>query len=97
MSQAIKRVIADWIGIDMTPQMLARALPAIRSAMHPNDELIVVDSASTDTDVAVIAADIADSVVRTDLPGLGRARNAGWTRARRRIVARGADPSRAGS
>lgn len=69
------------------PQMLARALPAIRSAMHPKDELIVVDSASTDTDVAVIAADIADSVVRTDLPGLGRARNAGWTRARRRIVA----------
>src|SRR3954452_7258303 len=69
------------------PQMLARALPAIRSAMHPNDELIVVDSASTDTDVAVIAVDIADSVVRTALPGLGRARNAGWTRARRPVVA----------
>src|SRR3954470_2588619 len=69
------------------PQMLARALPSVRLAMHPNDELIVVDSASTDTDVAVIAADIADSVVRTALPGLGRARNAGWTRARRGIVA----------
>jgi glycosyltransferase involved in cell wall biosynthesis len=67
--------------------MLARALPAIRSAMQPSDELVVVDSASTDTDVAVVAADIADSVVRTALPGLGRARNAGWTRAHRGIVA----------
>src|SRR4051794_5704001 len=69
------------------PRMLAHALPSVRSAMQPNDELIVVDSASTDTDVAVIAADIADTVVRTDLPGLGRARNAGWARARRHIVA----------
>jgi glycosyltransferase involved in cell wall biosynthesis len=55
--------------------------------MRPVDELIVVDSASTDAEVAVVAADIADSVVRTALPGLGRARNAGWTLARRDIVA----------
>jgi glycosyltransferase involved in cell wall biosynthesis len=68
-------------------EMLARALPAVRSAMRSVDELIVVDSASTDANVAVIAADLADSVVRTALPGLGRARNAGWTRARRGIVA----------
>src|SRR3954452_2590926 len=68
------------------PQMLARALPAIRSAMHPKDELIVVDSAATDTDVAVLAADIAHSVVRTALPGLGRPPKAAWTDALRRIV-----------
>jgi glycosyltransferase involved in cell wall biosynthesis len=68
-------------------EMLARALPRVRSVMRPADELIVVDSASTDATVGVVAAENADTVVRTGRPGLGHARNAGWQRARHDVVA----------
>jgi len=67
--------------------MLRAALATVRSAMRPQDELVVVDSASVDTAVSVIAAEAGARVVRADRPGLGRARNLGWRAATMPVVA----------
>lgn len=55
--------------------------------LRPQDELVVVDSASVDAGVAVAAADSGAHVVRASAPGLGRARNLGWRAASRPVVA----------
>ena len=67
--------------------MLRRALVAIQAAVRPQDELVVVDSASVDASVAVVAAESGARVVRAERPGLGHARNLGWRTASRPIVA----------
>jgi glycosyltransferase involved in cell wall biosynthesis len=67
--------------------MLRDALASVRAAMRPVDELVVVDSASVDTAVGVIAAESGARVVRADRPGLGRARNLGWRTATKDVVA----------
>ena len=66
---------------------LAEALRAVRAAMGDEDELIVVDSASTDPAVAEVAAALGATVVRSALPGACRARNLGWRAARHDLVA----------
>lgn len=58
--------------------LLAESLTAIRAVLRPGDELVVVDSASTDGSVAAVASAGGARVVRVEAPGLGRARNAGW-------------------
>ena len=61
------------------PEMLARCLESVVKAMGPEDELIVVDSASKDAKaVEQAAVGFGARVIRTDLPGAGRARNVGW-------------------
>lgn len=61
------------------PEMLARAVGALRDALGPDDELVVVDSASVDAArVAEVAAAQGARLVRCDAPGVNRARNAGW-------------------
>lgn len=67
--------------------LLARALDALRVVLRPQDELVVVDSASTDADVVAVAARHDADVVRLDRAGLGRAREAGRSRATRPVVA----------
>jgi GT2 family glycosyltransferase len=66
---------------------LRTALAAVTAALRPQDELVVVDSASVDAGVAVAAAESGARVVRADRPGLGRARNLGWRAATRSVVA----------
>lgn len=68
-------------------QRLADALPAVTASMHPADELIVVDSASLDLEVAVVAERSGARLLRAARPGLGHARNIGWRAARRPIIA----------
>lgn len=60
------------------PEKLVRCLASLRAALGPDDELVVVDSASTDPAVAKVALDGGAVVVRCDRPGVDRARNAGW-------------------
>ena len=70
------------------PQMLERCLKSLRAAMGPDDELIAVDSASRDASrVAQVAYDAGAVLVRCDLPGVNRARNAGWRAARHHLLA----------
>jgi len=64
---------------------LRRGLPALQRALSPQDELIIVDSASEDPAVAEVAAAYG-TVIRCGLPGVDRARNAGWRRARHDLV-----------
>jgi glycosyltransferase involved in cell wall biosynthesis len=59
------------------PEMLAAALDALRRALRPVDEAVVVDSASRTRSTADVAARAGFRVVRCELPGLSRARNAG--------------------
>ena len=61
------------------PEQLARCLASVRAALQPSDELIVVDSASVDAKaVRAVGDEHADRVVRLEVPGVDRARNAGW-------------------
>lgn len=59
-------------------ELLAGALAAALAALRPQDELLVVDSASYDSTVADVARRHGVRVVRCEQPGLSRARNAGW-------------------
>ena len=60
------------------PALLDSCLQSLRPELRDGDELIVVDSASTDPQVAAVAARNGARVVRCDRPGVGVARNAGW-------------------
>jgi glycosyltransferase involved in cell wall biosynthesis len=70
------------------PDMLDRALTSVRAAAGPDDELLVVDSASDDAAAIVTVADAHGArVVRCDRKGETVARNAGWQSARYDAVA----------
>ena len=61
------------------PEQLATCLASLRTTLHDSDELIVADSASVDEQrVAEVARAAGARVVRCALPGVNRARNAGW-------------------
>ncbi|HVT76539.1 MAG TPA: glycosyltransferase [Acidimicrobiales bacterium] len=64
------------------PEQLARCVASVRAAMGPEDELIVVDSASQPP---IALADT--RVVRVERPGVNRARNAGWHAATHDLLA----------
>ena len=61
------------------PDHLDRCLAALRAALRPEDEVVVVDSAS--------AVPIAGATVRCDRPGASHARNAGVAAATHSIIA----------
>lgn len=67
--------------------MLARCLKSVVTAMRPEDELIVVDSASRDPEpVANAAVALGAKILRSDLPGATRARNIGWRAATNELI-----------
>jgi glycosyltransferase involved in cell wall biosynthesis len=68
--------------------MLARCLGTVLASVDDADEVIVVDSASTDPEVALFAARAGERVrvLRCDRPGVDRARNAGWRAGRHDLV-----------
>jgi glycosyltransferase involved in cell wall biosynthesis len=68
------------------PALLDGCLTTAAAALRPGDELIVVDSASRDPAVAEVARRHGATVVRCDLPGASRARNAGVGAARHDVV-----------
>jgi len=70
------------------PEMLRRALDSVRAALGPDDELVVVDSASDDPDATeAVAREMGARVVRCTRPGETVARNAGWRAAQHELVA----------
>jgi GT2 family glycosyltransferase len=61
------------------PQQLETCLASLRTALQEADELVVADSASSDAAaVASVAAAAGATLVRCEVRGVGRARNAGW-------------------
>jgi glycosyltransferase involved in cell wall biosynthesis len=67
--------------------MLDGALAALRADLGPDDQLVVVDSASADAAaVAAAARRHRAELVRCDRPGTSRARNEGWRRADHDLV-----------
>lgn len=69
------------------PELLARCVAALAHSLGPGDELLVVDSASAHPVAPLPALPFAARVVRCELPGTSRARNAGWRAATRSLVA----------
>ena len=69
------------------PDRLRGCLEAVRAALRPDDELLVVDSASTTPETRSVAEQAGARVIRCERPGLSRARNAGWRAARHDVVA----------
>jgi glycosyltransferase involved in cell wall biosynthesis len=68
------------------PSLLADALAALRVALPAEAEVIVVDSGSTTTETADVAAAAGVRYVRSDVPGLSIARNLGLRSSDRDIV-----------
>ena len=58
--------------------MLSGLLDALPAALRPQDEVLVVDSASTDEATMRLCALRGVRALRLDQPGTSRARNAGW-------------------
>ncbi|MGH2795250.1 MAG: glycosyltransferase [Actinomycetota bacterium] len=69
------------------PSLLSLAIDSVMRCLRPEDELIVVDSASEDPATSRIARDAGAWVIRLEVPGTSRARNAGWRSAHREVVA----------
>lgn len=69
------------------PTMLRGALEAVQGSHRRPDRLVVVDSASVSPDVGDVARQAGAELVRCELPGLGRARNAGLARVHEDLVA----------
>ena len=67
-------------------ERLQRCLASLADTLGPDDELIVVDSASTDPNVRRVAEAAGAIVLRCERPGVDRARNAGWRRAQHDAV-----------
>lgn len=68
------------------PELLDGCLTTAAAALRPGDELIVVDSASRDPAVAEVGRRHGATVVRCDLPGASRARNAGVAAATHDVI-----------
>lgn len=69
------------------PELLRSALASLRAHLRPSDELIVVDSASSDPEVRRLAEEAGARVVRLERPGTSLARNAGLQTSTAPIVA----------
>lgn len=70
------------------PQMLDRALAAVRQAMSDADELVVVDSASSDPGaVSAVAERHGARLLRSERAGETVARNIGWRAASHDLIA----------
>jgi glycosyltransferase involved in cell wall biosynthesis len=70
------------------PELLRACLAAVAPLLGPQDQLLVVDSASTDASgtAAVVAEVPRAELIREDVAGASRARNAGWRQARHDVV-----------
>jgi glycosyltransferase involved in cell wall biosynthesis len=69
------------------PDQLARCLRALAAALGPDDEVVVVDSASRDDRTRQVATAAGARVARAERPGTSRARNIGWRCARHDVIA----------
>ena len=82
----------DWPGVSVVictyngAKTLRRCLDGVRALSYRDLEVIVVDDGSTDA-TAAIASDWGAEVISIPNGGLSRARNIGWQRARKKIVA----------
>jgi len=83
MSAAVSVVLAT----RDRPEMAREAVAAIRAALRPGDECIVVDSASADAGDVARAVGEGVRLIRLDVTGTSRARNAGWRAAANPVVA----------
>jgi glycosyltransferase involved in cell wall biosynthesis len=83
----VPKSVAVVIATRDRPALLQGALEALARSVRAPDRLIVVDSGSVDPTVGEVASAAGATVVRCELPGLGRARNAGLAMVQEDVVA----------
>jgi GT2 family glycosyltransferase len=66
--------------------MLKRCLETLLADGRRDDEIIVVDSAPSNDETAKVAASYDVRYLRVELPGVSRARNAGWRAAHNELI-----------
>jgi glycosyltransferase involved in cell wall biosynthesis len=70
------------------PEMLERCLATVMASRRPDDDVLVVDSASTDSaSVRSVAEAVGARLVRCDRKGAAHARNTGWRAATHDLIA----------
>ncbi len=69
------------------PQLLHGCLATITEALRPEDELIVVDSASRSQSTRDVARSHNATYIRSEIAGASIARNLGWRAAKHEIIA----------
>lgn len=69
------------------PDALRQCLSSLSADVGPDDEVIVVDSASTGLGPRQVAAEAGVRVIVADRPGASLARNLGWRAARHDLIA----------
>ena len=69
------------------PEQLERCLDRLRPQLGPDDEVVVVDSASRDERTGHVALSTGATLLRAERPGTSLARNLGWRSARHDRVA----------
>jgi glycosyltransferase involved in cell wall biosynthesis len=69
------------------PQLLEACLASLQATVGPDDEIVVVDSASRSPAVERVTRDHAVRYLRCPRPGTSRARNLGWRAASHDLVA----------
>jgi GT2 family glycosyltransferase len=69
------------------PDLLEGAVEAIRAVLRPQDELLVVDSASTSPETGLLCDRLGVWALRVEEPGTSLARNAGLTAVTTALVA----------
>lgn len=69
------------------PELLRGCLDALQAALRSGDELIVVDSASTDDTTRAVVGETEARYLRAERPGLSVARNVGWKAATHALIA----------
>ncbi|MEJ7582561.1 MAG: glycosyltransferase [Acidimicrobiales bacterium] len=69
------------------PEHLEACLRSVRASLGPDDEVVVVDSASSDPLVSDVAHGYGAVYLRSEVPGASRARNIGWRSARHDVIA----------
>jgi GT2 family glycosyltransferase len=69
------------------PDHLDACLTALAASVGPDDQIVVVDSASSSAEPARVAHNHGVRLVRQERAGASRARNAGWRAARTEVVA----------
>ena len=87
MNAAARPPLSVVIATRDRPEHLRRCLALLAGVVGPDDEVVVVDSASTSAEPGRVATAAGARVVRADRPGTSLARNLGWRAAAHELIA----------
>ena len=87
MTEGARPALSIVIATRNRPDHLRHCLDRVGRVVGPDDEVVVVDSASTGPETGQVAADAGARVLRAERPGTSLARNVGWRAATHDLIA----------